>query len=331
MHTISNNKQKLEKSAVQCWLCDGPHSFRQCEELVRMKNICAKRPQVQKHFHQLLLKKNVDGIKMILDAPDIFDDDLSVEEPQDTHTAQLDTTNETAEIDLQNNVNSLKVLDSATFTTLQQGVEVSDVTDFSRGLQSTLQITDESELNVDPNDFYVLSLSDQLYDFLPFASNEVGTSDFLELSNSIEAVAHLSPQADTIAAPAIDDELIICPNSSLDLSSFDQHDTIHSVSFERLSMLQDTSQVRFNYFTTQVDGGADRCTTPHRTLVDNMRKPNPNLGEPTYILDAGKHRHKVEGVGNFRIETFVNGKANHTLTIPCVYIPTIPSTLVIFV
>mmetsp|Transcript_14774 Transcript_14774/g.27804 ORF Transcript_14774/g.27804 Transcript_14774/m.27804 type:complete len:171 (-) Transcript_14774:6-518(-) len=97
-----------------------------------------------------------------------------------------------------------------------------------------------------------------------------------------------------------------------------------------LSQLSLSIQFPLNYFTTQVDGGANHCTTPHRTLVDNMQEPNPDMGEPTYIYDAGKHRHKVEGVGNFRIETFVDGIRNHTLTIPCVYIPTIPSTLVNF-
>jgi hypothetical protein len=35
------------------------------------------------------------------------------------------------------------------------------------------------------------------------------------------------------------------------------------------------SQVKFHRFTTQVDGGADRCTTPHRNLVDNIRPPDP--------------------------------------------------------
>jgi Integrase core domain. len=93
---------------------------------------------------------------------------------------------------------------------------------------------------------------------------------------------------------------------------------------------QQTPQVKLHHFTTQVDGGADRCTTPHRTLVDNMRPPNASLGEPLFVLDAGKHKHKVEGVGNFRVQTWVNGKPLQSLTIPCAYIPTIPSTLVNF-
>jgi hypothetical protein len=102
--------------------------------------------------------------------------------------------------------------------------------------------------------------------------------------------------------------------------------TIKSVSFEDLSI----HQVCFQRYTTQVDGGADRCTTPHRNLVDNIRPPDPSLGEPLFIYDAGKHKHRVEGIGNFQIETWVDGKASQSLTIPCAYVPTIPSTLVNF-
>lgn len=62
-----------------------------------------------------------------------------------------------------------------------------------------------------------------------------------------------------------------------------------------------------------------------------MRPPNRLLGgEPEYIYDAGKHKHKVEGVDYFRIETWVEGVASRSLTIPCAYIPSIPSTLVNF-
>jgi hypothetical protein len=89
--------------------------------------------------------------------------------------------------------------------------------------------------------------------------------------------------------------------------------------------------VNYHQYITQVDGGADRCTTPHRTLVDNMRPP-PNLllGEPLFVLDAGKHKHKVEGMGIFCIQTWVNGNIQQTLTIPCAFNTTIPSTLVNF-
>jgi hypothetical protein len=49
-------------SPVQCWLCDGPHGFRQCNELNRMKSVCIKRPNVLKHFQQMLLDKNSQAI-----------------------------------------------------------------------------------------------------------------------------------------------------------------------------------------------------------------------------------------------------------------------------
>ena len=62
-------------SKVQCWLCDGPHAFRQCTELICMKNICFKHPQVREHFQQLLLNKNGEAVKVLLDAPELFDHD----------------------------------------------------------------------------------------------------------------------------------------------------------------------------------------------------------------------------------------------------------------
>jgi hypothetical protein len=61
-------------STVQCWLCDGPHSFRQCSELNHMKSVCIKRPSVLKHFQQLLLKKNGEAIRILMEAPEFVDD-----------------------------------------------------------------------------------------------------------------------------------------------------------------------------------------------------------------------------------------------------------------
>jgi hypothetical protein len=76
-----SNKKNIVKfksvsgtSGVQCWLCDGPHSFRQCNELSRMKRVCIKRPSVLKHFQQLLLDKNGEAIRILMEAPEFFDD-----------------------------------------------------------------------------------------------------------------------------------------------------------------------------------------------------------------------------------------------------------------
>jgi Integrase core domain. len=131
--------------------------------------------------------------------------------------------------------------------------------------------------------------------------------------------------------PSVNDpdpyEFVIAHTLNVDPSVNDDKNMTH---IQSISLRSNKSKVKFNDFTTQVDGGADRCTTPHRTLVDNLRPPDAALGEPLFVLDAGKHRHKVEGIGNFRIRTWVDGKMQQTLTIPCAYIPTIPSTLVNF-
>jgi hypothetical protein len=181
----SIHKSKSENTKVQCWLCDGPHSFPQCDNLVRMKNICVKRPQVQKHFRQLLLKKNADGIKMILDTPDIFDDDLSTDHLQDTEDSSDVPNDMILPDETQERVNSLKILDSNTFTTIQQGINVSDVTTFSSNSPTNLQVTDEGELDVDVNDFYVLSLSDQATEPVLHETINIHPTDFTRIVQDI--------------------------------------------------------------------------------------------------------------------------------------------------
>jgi hypothetical protein len=85
IHAINKNNKSLpprdhssSKSTanppVQCWLCDGPHGFRQCKELTRMKSVCIKRPNVLKHFQQMLLDKNSQAIRVLLEAPEFFDE-----------------------------------------------------------------------------------------------------------------------------------------------------------------------------------------------------------------------------------------------------------------
>jgi hypothetical protein len=83
-------KAKME-SKVICWLCDGLHSFRQCKELARMKSVCIQRPNVLKHFQQVLLKKDGDGIKILMDAPDFFDDAIiDMNHHSDNHDNHVD-------------------------------------------------------------------------------------------------------------------------------------------------------------------------------------------------------------------------------------------------
>jgi hypothetical protein len=90
-------------SKVQCWLCDGPHGFRQCKDLDRMKSVCKKRPSVLKHFQQLVLDKNSEGIRILMDAPELFDDlpfDQS-KEPQSNDNSSDDQPDD--------NINSLHI------------------------------------------------------------------------------------------------------------------------------------------------------------------------------------------------------------------------------
>jgi hypothetical protein len=70
----SKQQKSQQQSTLRCWLCDGPHSFRQCTELTRMKSLCIKHPSVLKHFQQLLLDKNGEAIRVMMEAPEFFDD-----------------------------------------------------------------------------------------------------------------------------------------------------------------------------------------------------------------------------------------------------------------
>lgn len=47
----------------------------------------------------------------------------------------------------------------------------------------------------------------------------------------------------------------------------------------------------------QVDGGADRSTTPHRELVHGFRPPDVSRGAKITINDAGAHPHAIIGYG----------------------------------
>jgi hypothetical protein len=99
-HKSSHLKSALRSgdNNVQCWLCDGAHSFRHCQDLQRMKSVCIKRPNVLKHFQRMLLNKNGDAIKILLDASEFFDEDsflneLPKEQPTDDLNVDCDDDN----------------------------------------------------------------------------------------------------------------------------------------------------------------------------------------------------------------------------------------------
>jgi hypothetical protein len=320
---------------VKCWLCDGPHSFRQCKDLTRVKTICAQRPQVRKHFQQLLLNKtNGDAIKVLLELPELFEDSG----PDHADNAKQDSS---PDRDGDDNVNSLQVLTLDTFTHLQHNGKLSDVTHFPDPHHNARQLLcDETDSDPSNNldsmctqDFFVLAVSDSpdVLGDVDSCIDGIDTIDlhpleFSQIADDIIAIEDLHHRAHF--ANTVTDEFYISDSADDPLQALSsQHvDYIHSVSFDSSS----SSKVRFCHYTTQVDGSADRCTTPHKSLVYNMRQPNPSIGEPLFLYDAGKHKHTVEGVGEFRIESWVDGNVSHSLTIPCLYIPTIPSTLVNF-
>jgi hypothetical protein len=80
----------------------------------------------------------------------------------------------------------------------------------------------------------------------------------------------------------------------------------------------------------QVDGGADRSTTPHRELVHDFRPPDESIGEKTTINDAGVHSHKIIGYGHFKVRCFDQSSNPVIIEVPCACIPSIPSTLLNF-
>jgi hypothetical protein len=91
--------------------------------------------------------------------------------------------------------------------------------------------------------------------------------------------------------------------------------------------------VRFDTLhRAQVDSGADRTTTPHCELIHDFRIPDPSRSDCTHIGDAGEHSQKVLGHGYFyvRAEHHLDSGEEIILRAPCMYIPTIPSTLVNF-
>jgi hypothetical protein len=231
-------------NGVQCWLCDGPHTFRQCQELQRMKSVCIKRPNVLKHFQHMLLNKNSAAIKVLLDASEFFDDNefQGIAGSADPNQGTDDTSDNHSDDD--NGANAYV-----------QHLGISDVN------------SDDDTLNLSP--FQILALHD-------------GTSQYIR----------------SIASP-----------------------NIHQLPSIRRSIPPNL---------VQVDGGADRSTTPHRELVHGLRPPRPDRGELTHIRDAGEHVHPILGYGHFQVRCLTHDSQPITIMVPCAYIPSIPSTLVNF-
>lgn len=105
---VSGRKHDTNHKAqeLQCWLCDGNHSFRKCDQLQRLNSICAKRPKISK-FVQNMLKKDGDknmyhaSINAILESYE--------EESNDDDSENI--VHETLDLDIMPNIGLLSSLD----------------------------------------------------------------------------------------------------------------------------------------------------------------------------------------------------------------------------
>lgn len=245
---------------VQCWLCNGPHLFQQCKELIRMNSVCAQWPWVKKHFWQLLRERNAPVLKFLADAPDFFDDEPSSPHENDQYE---ESSHDNQEEDAQ--VKSVSVIPNDTFTIFNDGATFHNVTTFP---------IDET--------------NHQISQHMKIKTVIIKTSTFYPLKrmmhySDIHEVQMLSTSQQCFSLSSLPG-FIISESSSLYIPIDEGSPSICSASIQ-----QNDSQVKYHQFTAQeVDGSADQCTTPHHTLVANMRPPNPFLGEPLLVLDAGK-------------------------------------------
>jgi hypothetical protein len=254
--SLRSTKAKME-SKVVCWLCDGPHSFRQCKELDRMKSVCIQRPNVMRHFQQLLLKKDGEGIKVLMDAPEFFDEGpIEVPNATDDH----DTPVENGDMDDQH-IKSIALTGDS--------VESAGIDDCD-----------------EPSPFFILAIHED--ESIPAGFDDHGDT---RLYNDV-GIERIKSLTFSDSSPCV--KLLGSP---------------HMV---------------------QVDGGADRSTTPHRELVHDFRPPDESLGEKTSINDAGVHSHRIIGYGHFKVRCFDKFSNPVIIKVPCACIPSIPSTLLNF-
>jgi hypothetical protein len=155
-----SNKSTANPS-LQCWLCDGPHGFRQCKELSRMKSVCIKRPNVLKHFQQMLIDKNGQAIRVLLDAPEFFDESQFANDvDQSDHSSQKG--DESVECDKEDIIKSLYISET------DDTEEHEDEFVKSFDVISCLHDLDDSPSNVES----ILSMADSLFDdSIKFISN----------------------------------------------------------------------------------------------------------------------------------------------------------------
>jgi hypothetical protein len=238
-----------------------------------MKSVCIQRPNVLKHFQQLMLKRDGEGIKVLMDAPEFFDEDMMESHGHNTNTDSNDTADNNNEDD--------QHIKSITF--------MGDTTDSGAFLEDD-----------EPEPFCILAVHDEEDCAANNEFSVVDTTDYLHSTQEIDKIT---------------------------LYNDDGVEQIRSLTFDdalpSVKLLESPHMV-------QVDGGADRSTTPHRELVHGFRPPDESQGEKTTINDAGVHSHKIVGYGYFKVRCFDKHSTPIIIHVPCACIPSIPSTLLSF-
>jgi hypothetical protein len=281
------------QSTVQCWLCDGPHTFRECKELQRLHNVCAKRPILTKYITKMMKSTRDDAtkkisIKVILDT---YEDLLP-------HTEALPLPTDTDET-IQAIINSFgtaSTLTQPTNTTHNNRVSFADDIEHINAINTT-----EADYDQD-HDCYITHEH--------FSSAYDSDDDF-----------HLHDYYGT------DNIASVADGYTTDALTYDFKEShINSVMIQNVARIQLDISGR-----AQVDSAADRTTTPHRELIHDFRLPDPSRGDLTCVGDAGVHTHKIMGYGFFHIKAYCfEDNKEVILKAPCTYIPSIPSTLMNF-
>lgn len=292
IHQFSNQDSvhKGKSTNVQCWLCDGPHTFRACDQLKRLHSVCAKRPTLSKYISSMVKHDKNDStrrasIKAIITALDVIDSEPNL--PLGDSPPQQD--------------NSIQAIIDAALgsTSLDENDERSqlphDVADDK--LNSVKAVTFSTD-----NDCYIE------HDSLFFSLSE-DDENFHD---------------DVIRAIIDDDTDNLVTNSSC--TNLCDELCISSVLLDKICEVKlDVS------YRAQVDSAADRTTTPHRELIHDFRLPDPSNGDRTSIGDAGIHSHRIMGYGFFHVKAYkLDTNEEIILRAPCMYIPSIPSTLMNF-
>jgi hypothetical protein len=311
-HTIWDSIQKLQmnkkvptkKTAVQCWLCDGQHTFRECNQLTKLRTVCAKRPAISKYIKTMMTSNE-----------DMDNKRISIKAVIDAYGVDQSETDQECHKDHDSNSSSIQaIIESACLTSTMDGTTGDQIVDVDIG----------EDCNNDGNRVKALH-SDQCLEVSYNDDCYISHDDLFTPDDEHYENLYVRTMRDNY------DDFIIMDQ---DVGDEGLHAVDDVVRDDRCCSIHTSSPptVKLNvYHRAQVDSGADRTTTPHRELIHDFRLPDPSQGDREHIGDAGEHVHRILGYGFFHIhaEHAVTGKTI-LLRAPCMLIPSIPSTLVNF-